>query len=331
MSVKIIAEAGVNHNGDYDLAEKLIDQAVWAGADCVKFQTFIAKNAISALALQAEYQKQNTQKAESQCEMVKRLELPFEDFEKLSVYSAEHNIEFCSTAFDLDSIRFLAELGLSFWKIPSGEVTNLPYLIKVAEIGKPIVLSTGMCTLKEVEQAVSILQKYGAKDITLLHCTTQYPAPFEDVNLNAMLTLKQEFGLPIGYSDHTRGIAVPIAAVALGASIIEKHFTLDRRLPGPDHKASLEPDELRKMVQEIRNVEDSMGNGIKVPAASEIGNLTVARKSIVAKTTIKQGELLTEENITVKRPGNGISPMQWFEVLGTKAVKDFCEDELIVL
>ena len=331
MSIKIIAEAGVNHNGDYKLAEKLVDKAVWAGADCVKFQTFVAKNAVSASAPQAEYQRENTQKVESQYEMVKRLELPFEDFRTLSEYCTRRGITFCSTAFDLDSIQFLRELQLPFWKIPSGEITNLPYLIQVAQVGSPIILSTGMCHLKEVETAVCVLQKYGARDITLLHCTTQYPTPFAEVNLNAMLTLKQKFGLPVGYSDHTKGIEVPIAAAALGAEVIEKHFTLDRTLPGPDHKASLEPDELKKMVEAIRGVELALGSGRKEPAECELANLAVARKSIVANTFIPKGTVFTQENITVKRPGTGISPMRWFEVLGQRAVRDFSEDEMIEL
>lgn len=331
MRIKIIAEAGVNHNGDYRLAEKLVDKAVWAEADCVKFQTFVAKNAVSVSAPQAEYQRKNTQKIESQYEMVKRLELPFEDFRKLSDYCARRGIDFCSTAFDLDSIQFLRELQLPFWKIPSGEITNLPYLIQVAQIGSPIILSTGMCHLKEVETAVGVLQKYGAKDITLLHCTTQYPTPFAEVNLNAMLTLKQEFGLPVGYSDHTKGIEIPIAAAALGAVVIEKHFTLDRTLPGPDHKASLEPDELKKMVEAIRGVELALGSGRKEPTDCELANLAVARKSIVANTFIPKGTVFTQENITVKRPGTGISPMRWFEVLGQKASRDFSEDEMIEL
>ena len=331
MSIKIIAEAGVNHNGDYKLAENLVDKAAWAGADCVKFQTFIAKNLVSASAPQAEYQKGNTQKVESQYEMIKRLELSFEDFQTLSKYCAEQGITFCSTAFDLDSIQFLSKLHLPFWKIPSGEITNLPYLIKVAQVGSPIILSTGMCHLKEVETAVRVLQKYGSKDITLLHCTTQYPTPFADVNLNAMLTLKQEFGLPVGYSDHTEGIAVPIAAAAMGAIVIEKHFTLDRTLPGPDHKASLEPGELKEMVEAIRAVELALGNGRKKPADCELANIAVARKSIVAKTSIPKGTIFTQENITVKRPGTGISPMRWFEVLGQRAARDFSEDEMIEL
>ena len=331
MSITIIAEAGVNHNGDYDLAKQLVEQAAAAGADYVKFQTFIAEKAVSSFAPKAEYQKEATGASESQYEMVKRLELSFQAFEKLNQYCQQQNIAFLSTAFDLESIAFLESLAPSVWKIPSGEITNLPYLLKIAATKKKIILSTGMCTLQEVEQAVRVLQDNGSGEITLLHCTTQYPTPFSDVNLKAMLTLKREFGLPVGYSDHTNGIEVAIAAAALGAVVIEKHFTLDRTLPGPDHKASLEPVQLQAMVSAIRNVEAAMGDGIKAPAESERSNLAVARKSIVASRHIDKGETLSEENITTKRPGTGLSPMLWFEVLGTRAVRDFEKDELISL
>ena len=244
-------------------------------------------------------------------------------------YCIEKNIDFLSTAFDLESIDFLESLGMNTWKIPSGEITNLPYLIKIAKLKKKVILSTGMSTMQEIEDAVNIFKKYGTNDITILHCTTQYPTLFEDVNLNAMLSIKEKFGYDVGCSDHTKGIEVPIAAVALGATVIEKHFTLDNNMIGPDHKASLQPDELKKMVESIRNIELSLGDGRKVVANSEKENMSIARKSIVAKKSIRKGQLLSEENITVKRPGDGISPMKWFDVLGTVAIRDFEEDELI--
>ena len=261
--------------------------------------------------------------------MIKKLELSFEDFKQLNNYCIEKNIDFLSTAFDLESIDFLESLGMNTWKIPSGEITNLPYLIKIAKLKKKVILSTGMSTMQEIEDAVNIFKKYGTNDITILHCTTQYPTLFEDVNLNAMLSIKEKFGYDVGYSDHTKGIEVPIAAVALGATVIEKHFTLDNNMIGPDHKASLQPDELKKMVESIRNIELSLGDGRKVVANSEKENMSIARKSIVAKKSIRKGQLLSEENITVKRPGDGISPMKWFDVLGTVAIRDFEEDELI--
>ena len=263
--------------------------------------------------------------------MLKKLELSYNDFLELNDFCKSKNIDFLSTAFDLDSIEFLSKLDMKKWKIPSGEVTNLPYLIRVAKQKKPIILSTGMCTMKEIKDALDVLYRNGAKDITILHCTTEYPAPFKEVNLNAMKTLEKQFKLPVGYSDHTVGIEIPIAAVALGAIVIEKHFTLNRNMEGPDHKASLEPDELRDMVKAIRNVEVAMGNGQKIPTPSEEENKIIARKSIVAKCYIRKGETFTEQNITIKRPGNGISPMKWFEVLGKQAKRDFQEDELIEL
>lgn len=327
----IIAEAGVNHNGNLNLAKKLVDTAKSAGADIVKFQTFISTNVVSKFADKAEYQKKNQKKEESQLDMVKKLELSFEEFTQLKKYCKIRDIEFMSTAFDFESISFLESLGMSYWKIPSGEITNLPYLVKIAELNKPVILSTGMSTMEDVECAIKILRENGAGEITVLHCTTEYPAPFLDVNLRAMLTMKNEFGVKIGYSDHTKGIEVPIAAVALGATVIEKHFTLDRNMEGPDHKASLEHAELKAMIDAIRNVEKSLGDGVKQPAQSEKNNMTIARKSIIAKKYIKNGEVFTEDNITVKRPGNGISPMKWFEVIGKKAPKDFEEDELIEL
>lgn len=327
--VYIIAEAGVNHNGSLDIAKKLVDEAKKSGADCIKFQTFIAENIISKNAKQAKYQTKNIGKEQSQLEMIKKLELSFEDFKQLNNYCIEKNIDFLSTAFDLESIDFLESLGMNTWKIPSGEITNLPYLIKIAKLKKKVILSTGMSTMQEIEDAVNIFKEYGTSDITILHCTTQYPTLFEDVNLNAMLSIKEKFGYDVGYSDHTKGIEVPIAAVALGATVIEKHFTLDNNMIGPDHKASLQPDELKKMVESIRNIELSLGDGRKVVANSEKENMSIARKSIVAKKSIRKGQLLSEENITVKRPGDGISPMKWFDILGTVAIRDFEEDELI--
>ena len=325
----IIAEAGVNHNGNLETAKQLALAAKECGADIVKFQTSKLSALVSRYAPMAEYQKENIGAEMSQQEMLKKLLLSYEEFVGLADYCRNINMPFLSTPFDLDSIDFLEKLGCSMWKIPSGEITNLPYLEKIARKRQKILLSTGMSTLDEVRAAVSVLEGNGSDDITLLHCTTQYPAPFEDVNLNAMLTLRSEFGRAVGYSDHTRGIEVPVAAVAMGASVIEKHFTLDRSMEGPDHKASLEPDELRAMVQAIRNIEAAMGSGEKKPARSELANMAIARKSIIAACDIKKGEILTRENLTTKRPGNGISPMNWYKVLGTRAIRDFREDELI--
>ena len=330
MSVYIIAEAGVNHNGSFVLACKLVDAAKEAGVDCIKFQTFKSENLVSRSAKKAEYQKRTTGDS-SQQDMLKKLELSFDDFIKLKDYCKKSGITFLSTPFDFDSIDFLNSIDIPFWKIPSGEVINLPYLVKLAKTGKPVVMSTGMCNMEEIQTAIEILSSNGTKDIKLLHCNTEYPTPFEDVNLKAMQTMRDAFHLEVGYSDHTKGIEVPIAAVALGATIVEKHFTLDRNMEGPDHKASLEPDELAAMVSAIRNIEKSLGDGIKTPSSSEKKNIAVARKSIVAKTKIKAGDIFSEENITVKRPGTGISPMKWFEVLGAKAARDFDEDELIEL
>ncbi len=331
MSVYVIAEAGVNHNGSLELAKKLVDAAKLAGADCIKFQTFISKHIVSKNALKAEYQKMQTDPQESQHDMLKKLELSFDEFIELNEYCKIKDIEFMSTAFDFESIDFLYSLGMRTWKIPSGEITNLPYLIKIARLNKPVILSTGMSTLEEIRYAIKVLKENGAGEITVLHCTTEYPTPFEDVNLRAMNTIKEEFNVKVGYSDHTKGIEVPIAAVALGATVIEKHFTLDRNMEGPDHKASLEPDELKSMIDSIRKIELALGNGIKQPAESEKNNIVVARKSIVANKDIKAGELFTEDNLTVKRPGNGISPMRWFDVIGKVAPRDFKEDELIEL
>ncbi len=328
MSVYIIAEAGVNHNGSLDLACRLVDAAKAAGADCVKFQTFRSENLVSRSAQKAVYQ-QDTTGSGSQINMLKKLELSYHEFLALKAYCDKAGISFLSTPFDLESIDFLNSIDMPFWKIPSGEVTNLPYLLALARTGKPVVMSTGMCEMAEIRAAVDLLQENGTKEIRLLHCNTEYPTPYEDVNLRAMQTMRDAFGLEVGYSDHTRGIEVPVAAVALGATIIEKHFTLDRNMEGPDHRASLEPDELAAMVSAIRHIEKALGSGDKAPSPSEMKNINVARKSIVAQKEIKAGEMFTEENITVKRPGTGISPMKWFEVLGAKAPRDFHEDELI--
>ncbi|MCR5202611.1 MAG: N-acetylneuraminate synthase [Lachnospiraceae bacterium] len=327
-NVLIIAEIGVNHNGSFETAKKLIDVAKEAGADIAKFQTAKLDSLVSKKAHMAEYQKENMGVEKSQKDMLKELLLSFEDFKKLSDYCKEVGIKFLSTPFDIESIRFLDELQ-DIWKIPSGEITNFPYLVEIAKTGKKIILSTGMCTLDEVENALNVLKNNGASDITLLHCTTDYPTAMEDVNLNAMLTLKNEFNLPVGYSDHTKGIEVSVAAVAMGARVIEKHFTLDRNMPGPDHKASLEPEELKALVSSVRNVEKAKGSFEKKPTAAEFKNREVARKSIVAAKYIKKGDLFTEDNLTTKRPGDGISPMRWEEFLGKTADRDYEEDDLI--
>ena len=329
--VFIIAEAGVNHNGDINLAKKLIDVAVEAKVDAVKFQTFKTELCVSKNAKKASYQEENTGKEESQFEMIKKLELDENTHKELIAYCKEKNITFLSTPFDSDSIKLLDELGLSTFKIPSGEITNLPYLRQIGGLNKKIILSTGMANLGEVEAAIEVLVKSGTKreNISLLHANTQYPTPMEDVNLKAMITLKNAFGLEVGYSDHTLGIEVDIAAVAMGAKIIEKHFTLDKSLPGPDHKASLEPDELSAMVEAIRNIELALGDGLKHFSKSESENIKIARKSIVAKCDIKKGEIFSEQNICVKRPGDGINPMRWDEVIGQISQKDYKQDELI--
>ena len=333
--VIIIAEAGVNHNGDINKAMQLIDKAVEASVDYIKFQTFKTELCISKNAVKADYQIENTQNSsESQLEMVKKLELSFDQFIELEKYCNQKNIKFLSTGFDSESLTFLAQLGVTIAKIPSGEITNLPYLKQVASLFPEVILSTGMATIDEIKDAVKVLTDNGvSKDkITILHCNTEYPTPMEDVNLKAMLHIQRELGLPIGYSDHTLGIEVPIAAVALGATVIEKHFTLDKTLPGPDHKASLEPDELKAMVSAIRNIEKAIdGSGLKEVSKSEEKNKPIARKSIVASTNIKKGDIFTPKNLTVKRPGTGISPMQWDEVIGKEAKRDFQEDELIEL
>ena len=331
MSVLIIAEAGVNHNGDINIARELISCAADAGADIVKFQTFIPEFLVSKSAQKAAYQIEATDSNENQLDMLSKLVLPIDLYPKLIDCCKQNNITFLSTPFDLQSIALLQSFDMPYWKIPSGETTNLPYLVKIAQTGKPVILSSGMNTIDEVKSAVNVLKGNGSGEITVLHCTTAYPAPVEDVNLHAMSTIKNALGLEVGYSDHTEGIEVSIAAVAMGATIIEKHFTLDKNMEGPDHKASLEPNELRAMVTAIRNIEKAMGTGVKSPSVSERKNMDIARKSIVAKRDIRYRELLTEDNITTKRPGNGISPMRWFEVLGTKAVREFKDDELIEL
>lgn len=332
--VLIIAEAGVNHNGSLDLAKKLIDKAVEAGVDIIKFQTFKSEKLVSKAAKQAEYQQRNIgKKDEGQLAMLKKLELTQADHEELITYCNEKGIRFFSTAFDMDSIDYLHSLNMGLWKIPSGEITNYPYLRKIAQYQEPVILSTGMCELSDIEAALNVLLQFGVKkeQITVLHCNTEYPTPFADVNLKAMLEIGKKFGVQIGYSDHTKGIEVPIAAVALGATVIEKHFTLDKNMEGPDHKASLEPDDLKAMVSAIRNIEHALGSGHKTISESERKNIEIARKSIVAACPIKAGELLTEENLTVKRPGNGINPMRWNEVVGTRAAQSYNEEDPIEL
>lgn len=326
--VLIIAEAGVNHNGDIGIAKALIRAAKEAGADIVKFQTAKLSSLVSKVAKMAEYQKENIGKDESQKDMLSKLLLSFESFLELFDYCGEVGIQFLSTPFDIESIYFLKNL-VTVWKVPSGEITNYPYLVEIAKTGMPVILSTGMSEICEIDAAMKVLKDNGCKEITLLHCNTQYPTPYEDVNLLAMNTLRERYGVPVGYSDHTNGIEVPVAAVALGAEVIEKHFTLDKTMEGPDHKASLEPYEMKAMVDSIRNIEKALGSAEKKVSTSETPNKAVARKSIVARRDIVAGEILTEDNITTKRPGNGISPMRWNEILGTRAIRDFMEDELI--
>lgn len=356
MDTYIIAEAGVNHNGDMKTAKKLIDIAKSSGANAVKFQTYISEEVISTYAPKAEYQISNTGNDESQLEMVKKLELTFENFKELKMYCEEREIEFLSTPFDLPSVDFLLkELQLKTIKVPSGEITNAPFLLKVSQYKPHIILSTGMATLAEIQEALSVIafgllelenpslesfkeaynsldgQKLLSQHVTLLHCTTEYPAPVEDVNLEAMVTMANAFKLPIGYSDHTEGNTVSIAAVAKGATIIEKHITYDKNADGPDHIASSEPEEFLQLVYSIRVVEKALGHGIKIPSPSEIKNIPIARKSIVAKTKVEKGDSFTEENITIKRPGSGISPMEFWKVQNLKAIKDFEKDEEIHL
>jgi N-acetylneuraminate synthase len=356
MKTYIIAEVGVNHNGSLEMAFSLIDAAVNAGADAIKFQTFKTENVVSKHAPKADYQMQTTDSNESQLEMLKKLELDEAAHEQLITYCHKKNIQFLSTPFDSPSLKLLTQkFNLHQLKIPSGEITNAPFLLEIARTGKPVILSTGMATLGEIETALAILafgfitnleekpslkafnnaycsskgQKILQQNVTILHCTTKYPTPYNEVNLYAMDTLKSAFNLPVGYSDHTAGIAVPIAAVARGAKVIEKHFTLDRHLPGPDHKASLEPDELTKMVKSIRQIELALGNSLKAPTKSEIKNQEIARKSLVASDNIKKGGAFTEKNITIKRPGSGVSPTYYWEILGKIADRDYQVDELI--
>jgi N,N'-diacetyllegionaminate synthase len=331
MKTFIIAEAGVNHNGDLEIARKLIDAAADSGADAVKFQTFKAENLVCPDAPKAGYQMETTGSSDTQYEMLKKLELNAEAHKELINHSREKGIIFLSAAFDLESLDFLNNLGLEIFKIPSGEITNLPYLQRIGGLRKKIIMSTGMADLEEIADALGILTECGTRkaDITVLHCNTEYPTPFDDVNLLAMLTIKESLKVKVGYSDHTPGTEVPVAAAALGASVIEKHFTLDKNMVGPDHKASLEPHELKTMVREIRNIERALGDGIKKPSPSELKNKAAARKSIVAAKDIKKGEIISEEIITTKRPGTGISPMEWDRVVGKAAVKDFETDALI--
>lgn len=331
MKTLIIAEAGVNHNGSLELAKKMADVAKAAGADIVKYQTAKPELVISTFAEKAEYQKEQTGAGESQLDMVRKIHFGFEAHRELQAYCESIGIAYLSTPFDLDSIDFLESLGMPIFKIPSGEITNLPYLEKVAALHKPVILSTGMSELSEVGDALRILQEGGAGEVTILHCNTEYPTPLKDANVRAMLDIHAHFGTPVGFSDHTLGLAAPLAAVALGAVVIEKHFTLDKNMEGPDHKASMDPAELAALVKAIRETELVLGSGHKAVTDSERKNKAVARKSIVAIKQIQKGEVLSEENLYVKRPGSGISPMRWHEVLGTRAVRDFAPDELIEL
>ncbi|MDO4567237.1 MAG: N-acetylneuraminate synthase, partial [Oscillospiraceae bacterium] len=325
------AEAGVNHNGDLRLAKKLVDAAVEAKADAVKFQTFIPERVVSDSAPKADYQIETTGAEESQLDMIRKLYLDFDDFGELYRYCEKRGILFMSTAFDTDSLSYLLSLGISRIKVPSGEVTNLPLLQAMGRAKKPIIMSTGMCEMDEIEFARRELLESGASELTILHCNTEYPTPYEDANLLAMLDIKRRFGDPVGYSDHTLGIEAPIAAVALGATVIEKHFTLDRSMIGPDHSCSLEPDELAEMVEKIRHIELALGSGIKTVSRSERKNRRIARRSIVAARFIAKGEEITEDALDVKRPGGGLSPTRWYDVIGTRAVRDFEEDEFIEL
>jgi len=331
MSVFIIAEAGVNHNGSIELAKQLIDVAASCDVDAVKFQTFKAESLVSKNAQKADYQKHTTNASESQFDMIKKLELDVGTHKELISYCHEKNIMFLSTPFDHDSIDLLNELNLQIFKIPSGEITNLPYLRHIGSLGSRVILSTGMSTLQEVGDALAILVNAGTlkENITVLHANTMYPTPMQDINLNAMLTIQKEFDVNVGYSDHSLGIEVDIAAVAIGACIIEKHFTLDKTMDGPDHRSSLEPEELKSMVKSIRNIEMALGSSKKAPSPSESVNIETVRKSIVASQKINKGEILTKKNITVKRPGNGISPMEWDSIIGSIAIKSYNVDDLI--
>ncbi len=321
----------MNHNGSVDIAKRMIDAAARAGADAVKFQTFVPEEIACGDAPKAEYQKRTTGSKGSQLDMLRRLALDADGHRKLIGHCRKKGIAFLSSPFDMQSIDLLKDLGLSVLKIPSGEITNLPYLQKIGSLKKKVIMSTGMADMKEIDRALKVLIKAGTakRNITLLHCNTEYPTPFEDVNLLSMTAMRKRFGVKVGYSDHTPGIEVPVAAVALGAEIIEKHFTLDRRMKGPDHKASLQPKELEAMVAAIRNIEKALGDGIKKPSPSEIKNRAIARKSIVASRDIRKGEAFSEENIATKRPGTGIDPMMWYKVIGKKAKRHFSPDELI--
>ncbi len=331
MSVLIIAEAGVNHNGSLELAKKMALLAKEAGADVVKYQTAVPELVISQYAPKAEYQKETTGEGESQLDMVRKLHFGFEEHRRLKEYCDEIGITYLSTPFDMDSIEFLASLDMPYWKIPSGEVTNLPYLERVGSLGKPIIMSTGMCEKEEIKAALDVLYAAGATDVTVLHCNTEYPTPLEDANVRAMVDIRDTFHTKVGYSDHTLGLEAPLAAVALGATVLEKHFTLDRNMEGPDQAASMDPETLFALVKGVRNTEKALGDGIKKVTKSEAKNKDIARKSIVARIPIKAGETFTTDNIIVKRPGNGISPMRWHEVLGMTAKRDFSTDELIEL
>lgn len=331
MPVTIIAEAGVNHNGSLEMAKEMARAAKECGADIVKYQTAVPELVVSKFAEKAEYQKQTTDAAESQLEMIRKLHFSFEAHKELKEYCDSIGIQYLSAPFDIPSVRFLGTLGLPLIKMPSGEITNLPYLEEMAKLHTPVLLSTGMSTLDEITDALGVLDDGGCPEVTVLHCNTQYPTPYEDANLTAMLELYEQFGLPVGLSDHTPGWECDVAAAVLGAQVIEKHFTLDKSLPGPDQKASLNPEELRAMVQAVRRIEVAMGSGKKQVSPSEAKNKAVARKSIVAARPIKKGEVFTAENLTTKRPGDGVSPMRWYEVLGTEAAFDFAEDEPIRL
>lgn len=330
--VCIIAEAGVNHNGSLSIAKQMVDVVVEAGVDIIKFQTFKTERLVTMNAKKAQYQKESyNEEGDTQFKMLKKLELSEDDFIELKQYCKNKNIMFLSTPFDLESIDFLNNLDIDIWKIPSGEITNYPYLVRIARTQKKVILSTGMCTMEDIDDALKVLKEHGTSEITLLHCNTQYPTPMKDVNLLAIQALRDAYQVDVGYSDHTLGIEVPIAAVALGAKVIEKHFTLDKNMQGPDHRASLEPKELKAMVQGIRNIELALGIQMKMPTASELSNRISARKSIVASKKIMIGEMFTESNITTKRPGSGISAMRWNDVLGKTADREYNKDELIVL
>lgn len=329
--VYIIAEAGVNHNGNFELAKKLVLAAREAGADAVKFQTFKAENLVTKTAKKAAYQVENTGNDDSQYTMLKKLELSYKEFSELKLFCEKVGIDFISTPFDLESVAFLNRINVNCFKIPSGEITNYPYLVSIAKTGKKIILSTGMSTMQEVKDCIEVLEQHGAGEIAVLHCTTEYPANPHDVNLKAIPNLARECCLPVGYSDHTQGLEISLAAVAIGAKIIEKHFTMDKNMAGPDHKASIEPNELHKLVTAIRHVETALGNGIKQPMKAEKSNIEIVRKSIVAKTDIIEGQIFTEDNLTTKRPGLGINPMRWHDVIGKKAKRNFTADEMIEL